>query len=413
MKQWRVVQLGYGMQGQACLVDLRKAANIGEILVADSQPSIVEAMKALGDPRVRGVQLDATNDEALANIMQGADVVIELLPGLFALKVARVAARVGVNLVSTMYLLNPGEQDPVKRQAQKQELAEIDAIMRSRGKTILEEFGMDPGIDLVLGRKALDEFDEVHAFHSYGAGFPEKSAANNPIHYKFTWSIIGVMRSYLRPAVVIKDGKEVQVPADEMFAPQNTHILDLPEMGGPLECFPNGDSSHFAGIFGLKGSVRSMGRYICRWPGHAAFWSVMAKCGFLSDEPLQVGDVKVAPTAFCASLFSSRKEFFYGPKERDIALIRADVRGIRQGKPTQVIYQIIDYRDLDTGLTAMQRTVGFPASIGAQMILDGRIAAKGVLSPAMVDFDQYMKELAQRGIRMTRTEMAWDGRLEP
>lgn len=119
MKQWRVVQLGYGLQGQACLVDLRKAANIGEILVADSQPSIVEAMKALGDPRVRGVQLDATNDEALADIMQGADVVIELLPGLFALKVARVAARVGVNLVSTMYLLNPGEQDPVKREAQK------------------------------------------------------------------------------------------------------------------------------------------------------------------------------------------------------------------------------------------------------------------------------------------------------
>lgn len=285
--------------------------------------------------------------------------------------------------------------------------------MRSKSKTILEEFGMDPGIDLVLGRKALDELDEVHAFHSYGAGFPEKSAANNPIHYKFTWSIIGVMRSYLRPAVVIKDGKEVQVPADEMFAPQNTHILDLPEMGGPLECFPNGDSSHFAGIFGLKGSVRSMGRYICRWPGHAAFWSVMAKCGFLSDEPLQVGDVKVAPTAFCASLFSSRKEFFYGPKERDIALIRADVRDIRQGKPTKVIYQIINYRDLDTGLTAMQRTVGFPASIGAQMILDGRIAAKGLLSPAMVDFDQYMKELAQRGIRMTRTEMAWNGRLEP
>ncbi|MCX8014020.1 MAG: saccharopine dehydrogenase NADP-binding domain-containing protein, partial [Rectinema sp.] len=144
MKQWRVVQLGYGMQGQACLVDLRKAASIGEILVADSQPSIVEAMKSLGDPRVRGVQLDAANEEALAEIMRGADVVIELLPGLFALKVARIAAKIGVNLVSTMYLLNPGEQDPAKREAQRKELAEIDATMRAKGKTILEEFGMDP-----------------------------------------------------------------------------------------------------------------------------------------------------------------------------------------------------------------------------------------------------------------------------
>ncbi|NLJ44996.1 MAG: saccharopine dehydrogenase [Treponema sp.] len=413
MSGMKVVQLGYGMQGRASLADLMSAPGISEIVVADNIAGIPETIRALGDPRVKGVRVDATKREELAAVMRGADVVVELLPGLFALSVARLAAELGVNLVSTMYLANPGEQNPERRAAQLLELKDIDSVMKAKGRTILEEFGMDPGIDLVLGRKTLGELDEVHAFHSYGAGFPAPDSANNPIRYKFTWSIIGVMRSYLRPAKVIRGGKDVAVPADEMFAPQNTHILDLPELGGPLECFPNGDSGHYAELFKIRGTVKSMGRYICRWPGHAAFWSVMAKCGFLSDEPIPVGDVKVAPTAFCAALLGRQEQFSYGPGERDLALIRTDARGLKNGRPVRVVYQIVDRRDLSTGFTAMQRTVGFPASIGAQMILDGRLAKKGIVSPGEVDFDAFMGELGKRGIRMTREETAWDGRLDP
>lgn len=409
----RVVQLGYGMQGKASLVDLVQALGIDEIVVTDCYPGFEADIAALGNPRVRAVKVDASRREELASVMAGADVVVELLPGLFALPVAQLAAELGVNLVSAMYLANPGEQDPARREANFRELARIDAVMKEKGKTILEEFGMDPGIDLVLGRKCLDGLDEVQAFHSYGAGFPELEAANNPIRYKFTWSVIGVMRSYLRPAVVIKEGRDVAVKADEMFSPANTHILDLPEMGGPLECFPNGDSSHFARAFGIRETVKSMGRYICRWPGHAAFWGVMAKSGFLSDDPIRVGDCEVAPTAFCAALFGSQKQFFYGEGERDVALVRTDARGLKDGKPWRVICQVIDKRDLATGLTAMQRTVGFPVSIGAQMILDGRLDKKGIVSPSEVPFEEFMQELGRRGITWNREEGPWDGRMEP
>ncbi len=409
----RVVQLGYGMQGKACLVDLLNAPGIGEIVVGDCFPGFEESIRALDEPRVKAVRTDASKREDLVSVMTGADVVIELLPGLFALPVARLAAELGVNLVSAMYLANPGEQDPEKREANRRELAQIDAAVKGAGKTILEEFGMDPGIDLVLGRKCLDGLDEVQAFHSYGAGFPELEAANNPIRYKFTWSIIGVMRSYLRPAVVIREGRNIAVKADEMFSPANTHILHLPEMGGPLECFPNGDSSHFAEAFGIRETVMNMGRYICRWPGHAAFWGVMAKCGFLSDDPIRVGGCEVAPTAFCAALLGSQEQFFYGKGERDVALVRTDARGLKDGKPWRVVCQVIDKRDLETGLTSMQRTVGFPASIGAQMILDGRLEQKGIVSPSEVPFEPFMEELAKRGITMTREEGPWDSRMEP
>ncbi len=408
-----VVQLGYGMQGKAALRDLVQSDLVKEVIVADSMPELQVEVGKLGSQKVNAVTLDASDPSAVTSLIKGADVVVELLPGFLALQTAKAAVDAGVNLITSMYLSNPGEQDPEKIRKQKIELEYLDKKAREKDITVLQEFGMDPGIDLVLGNKALKELDEVHAFHSYGAGFPELASANNPLHYKFTWSIVGVMRSYLRPARVFRDGKVTEIPADEMFSPQNTHILDLPEMGGPLECFPNGNSEQFAEIFGLKKNLKSMGRYICRWPGHGAFWEVMAKSGFLGEEPVNCGNASVSPSVFCASLLSSQKQFFYGDKEKDIALIRADVRGLRKGKPVRVIWQIIDRRDLKTGFTAMQRTVGFPMSIGAQMILDGRIFQKGLVNPIQVPFEPYMKEMELRGFKATRIEEEWNGELQP
>ena len=50
--------------------------------------------------------------------------------------------------------------------------------------TILPEMGMDPGIDLVLARLAVDELDTVYGLYSYGAGLPEPACAEaNPLHF--------------------------------------------------------------------------------------------------------------------------------------------------------------------------------------------------------------------------------------
>ena len=408
-----VVQLGYGMQGRASLFDLVNCDLVDTVVVADSSPGLSEEVSKLGSKKVTAVNLDASDPVAVKELITKADVVVELLPGFLAFQTAKTAAEARVSLVSSMYLTNPGEQDPLRVEAQRKELDELDKMAREAGITILQEFGMDPGIDLVLGSRALKELDEVHVFHSYGAGFPELASSGNPLRYKFTWSIIGVMRSYLRPAKVFDNGRVVEVPADEMFSPKNTHILDLQEMGGPLECFPNGDSEHFARLFGLEGKVRSMGRYICRWPGHGAFWETMAKCGFLCEKPVRCGNKEISPVEFCASLLGSQEQFYYRDDERDVALIRADVRGLKDGKKKRVIWQITDRRDLVTGFTAMQRTVGFPMSIGAQMILDGRISQTGVVDPTEVPFEPYMEELQRRGLAAGRVEEEWEGDLNP
>lgn len=408
-----VLQLGYGMQGKASLEDILENKSITKVMVADISDEIWALPEKLKDQRVEPVKLDMRDENSVLELMRKSDVIIELLPGEYALPAAKLAAEAGVSLVSAMYLFNPGEQDETKRKLQREEISRLNETAESKGITILQEFGMDPGIDLVLGAKAVEELDEVKVFHSYGAGFPELEASSNPIRYKFTWSVIGVMRSYLRPARVIKGGKIVDIPADCMFEEDNMHFLKLPEFDSKLECFANGDSVTFSEIFRLDKTISSMGRYICRWPGTGAFWSVMAKSGFLSSAPIMTPSGEIAPDSFCAALLGGQEQFRYSEDERDVALIRSDVRGYKNGEPLRVVLQIIDKRDLKSGLTAMQRTVGFPMSIGAQMILDGRISQRGIVNPVSVPFEPFIEELEKRGIAYTSMTEKWNGDERP
>ena len=404
----KVVILGYGMQGQAALYDLVSRSDVSEIIVADNKPDLEVMLEKYPPERVKPSKLDATDRDQLSGLMKGADVVLEFLPGKFAFSVGQLAAELGVNLVSSMYYVNPGEEDEVKVAEQRKAFEELDRIAREKGITILTEFGMDPGLDLVLGAKALSEFDEVSEFYSYGAGFPAPEVADNPLKYKFTWSIIGVMLSYLRPAKVISAGKTREVEARDMFSRENMHHLDIPGMGKRLECFPNGNTEHYAELFGLRKNIREMGRYICRWEGHGAFWEVMAKSGFLGHEPVKVGNSQVVPAEFCASLLASQDQFYYKKDEQDMALVRMDVKGKAEGKEKRVVYQMIDRRDLETGFTAMQRTVGFTASIGCQLILNGEFNEPGVVLPMQVPFGLMEREIGLRGMTVTREEFPID-----
>jgi len=98
----------------------------------------------------------------------------------------------------------------------------------------------------------------------------------------------------------------------------------------------------------------------------------------------------------------------YASDERDVAFIRIDARGMKAGRSTCIVYDLTDYRDLSTGLMAMNRTVGFTASIGAQMIVHGDIKRRGVLSPATdVDGDVLFDELRKFGVRLSMSEESW------
>ena len=411
----KIVQLGYGKMGKALLDDLLRTAQFDELAVADAGPNFVSEIARITEPRVIPVSLDVDNRKALLSLMKGADVVVESLPIQYTMQVAQAAVKAGTHMVSSVFIIDWSIQDPEGVKRQQEQMAEVDRKAREKGLTVLKEFGMDPGLDVIIAGETLRQLDEVKVLYTYGAGFPEhRLSTANPIGYKFTWSIVDTMYSYAIPGRTIKNGKPHDIPADGMFVPGNFHILDLKEMGGPLECFVNGDGESLARIFpAIAGSATTLGRFICRRPGHAAFWEKMVKCGFNRAEPVKVNGVDVIPAAFCAALLGSQPQFHYGPGERDVALIRADARGTKDGKPTRVVGQLVDYRDLKTGYTAMQRTVAFPMSIGAQMIMDGRLSKRGIVEPSEVPFEPFAAELRKRGLNITRKVEPWDGSVEP
>ncbi len=72
---------------------------------------------------------------------------------------------------------------------------------------------------------------------------------------------------------------------------------------------------------------------------------------------------------------------------------------MKDGKRQRSIWNVIDYRDLESGFTAMNRTVSFTASIVAEMVASGEISSRGVLSPLRdVPYKHFIHQLEDRGI---------------
>lgn len=217
----RVLLLGLGMQGQAALYDLASLPEFSHIVAADSRPDLATLVERYAPEKVTAVPLDAFDENRLAALVRDADIVVEALPSTFALRTGQLAARCGVPLVSSMFYSTPEGID-------EGAVAELGRVAKERGITILTEFGMDPGLDLLMAAKAVAQFDEVHVFHTYGAGLPAGEARDNPLQYKFSWSPAGVMRSYHRSSIVIRDGATFETPAEEIFEAHNCHAIDVP-----------------------------------------------------------------------------------------------------------------------------------------------------------------------------------------
>jgi saccharopine dehydrogenase-like NADP-dependent oxidoreductase len=278
-------------------------------------------------------------------------------------------------------------------------IRELSEEARNKNIAILAEFGLDPGIDLVLLGRALQGLDEVSVIKSYGAGIPEMAAINNPLKYKVTWTFEGVLRAYRRTAYLVQSGQIKEVKATEIFNPENIHEVNIDELG-KLEAYPNGDSSKYLSILNLeKNKLIQMGRYALRWSGHCAFWKALVDLHLLEDEPVEIDGHLVDRKRFLASVIEPHIKL--ADTERDIALVRIEVEGRVDGKVEHRIFQMIDYRDIKTGLTAMSRTVGYTASIGAILLGSGRISKSGLLSPAVdIPYELFVDELKKRNIQV-------------
>ena len=377
---------GAGLQGKAVLYDLSRSPQVREVVCADMNLKPVEPSKKFLDmKKIRLQTVDVADKKALVSLMrEGFDVVIDVLPAAWLRKVAEAGVEANVPVVNTMY--------------RSQMPAGIHQKALENGIALMPESGLDPGIDLILCGYGVSQMDEVLELHSYCGGIPEGKAIDNPMKYKISWTWEGVLSFYKMPARIIKEGRIMDIPARDQFAEEWIGAIDFPGVGS-LELIPNGDAVVFAESLGLSKTLQNSTRCTIRWPGHSRLWRDLVHLNFLSDEPVKGLPFRITPYQFLVRHLEPQLHYREG--ERDLVVLRCIVAGRKSDKGVKITYDMTDMRDLETGLFAMNRTVGFTASIVAQMIVNGDIKGKGLLTAVKdIPYKKFLAEISKRGIEI-------------
>jgi len=375
---------GCGIQGRTAVYDLSLDKNVNQVICADIRFDNLKKIEKFADmSKITTLTLNALDKKALLAAFQRADIVIDLLPKDFKQYVNEAALEAKTSMVSTNYFYKTGE---------------LDSKAKDAGIAILPECGLDPGIDLIIYGGAKRKFDELHVVNSYCGGFPEKKACTNPLNYKLSWIWKGVLSSCMRESKIIEDKKLIEIPAMNQHDKKYVHSINFPGLG-ELEAIPNGNAVYFTDLMGVSSTIINTGRYALRWPGWSAFWHPVKQLGFLNKEPVEGFDCDIAPIDFLDKLLGPQLE--YKDDEKDLTAMINIFEGIKNNKKIRLTSTMLIERDLDTGIMAMSKGVGYTASIAAKMIADGDIKEKGVLSPLKhIPFEKFKNELEKKGIKI-------------
>lgn len=190
-----------------------------------------------------GYTFDCVGDQnQLAGMIESHDLVISLLPYVFHPMVAKIAIDKEVNMVTASYL-SPG-------------MEELDQAAKSKGITVVNEVGVDPGIDHMLAMELFHELEdngeEIKSFVSFCGGLPAPEASNNPLGYKFSWSPRGVLLNTVSGAQWLHSNKVDGIEAGGaiinspyQFDGKESEVKFSTWKGFSLEGLPNRDSTKY------------------------------------------------------------------------------------------------------------------------------------------------------------------------
>lgn len=371
----RVAILGAGLQAQAACFDLVNQPDVSEIVVADSDPARARALaQRWKDPRVRPATLDASDVDAAQRLLTGVKAALSAVPYRFNAGLARAAVRAGCSFCDL-----GGNNDVVRA-----ELA-LDEEARRAGVTVVPDCGLAPGLVSVLAAHAVQSLDQVDSLEIRVGGIPQKRGGL--LDYSLVFSVEGLINEYVEDTLVLEGGEPRRVPSLDDF-----ETLEFPEPFGTLEAFnTSGGVSTLCETY--RGKVRRLNYKTIRYPGHGRVFQAMHKLGLLSSTPVEVEGALVRPRA----LFAKVATPILDRGEPDVILTRLTALGARKGHAIRRVYEMIEYPDVEHGLTAMMRTTAFPATIVLLMLARGEVTTKGALpQERCIDPRRFMDELAKR-----------------
>ena len=395
-------------------------------------------------PRGKAIFFDANDRGQSWDEISRADLVVSMLPAYMHSLLATDCVKQGKPMVTASYVSN--------------EIRALDAAAKEAGVLLLNEIGVDPGIDHMSAMHVLDKLRdqgaEMTEFRSYCGGLVAPLSDNNPWNYKFTWAPRNVVLAGQGMAQAIVDGTYQYIPYHQLFRrTRRVEVLNY----GEFEAYLNRDSVKYRNVYGLN-DIPTMVRGTLRRPGYSQTWDIFVQLGltddtvtiensenmtyldflnaFIEPDPCctpeenlafytglnidsmemyrlrwlgifdnkkKIGLKQATPAQILQKLLTEKWAFL--PNDRDMLVMQHQFGYKLKGEQRYMISSMIVEGD-DHVHTAMAKTVGLPLAIAVKLILTGKLNLSGVHIPIKKDiYAPILKELEEHGIRFIEEEV--------
>lgn len=439
-----ILVLGAGLSSSSLIRYLLDNSNEYNwtVRVVDQDLDLVKS-KIKGHPNGVALSFNALDRDERRPELEKADLVISMLPARFHVEVAEDCIELKKNLITPSYI--------------SPEMEALNEKAKAAGIVIMNEIGVDPGIDHMSAMKVINHIKErggkLTSFKSFTGGLIAPESDDNPWNYKFTWNPRNVVLAGQGGAAsFIRNGEYKFIPYNRLF---NRLEYMTVEGYGDFVGYANRDSLSYRKTYGLE-DIPTIFRGTLRRPGYCEAWNVFIELGMTDDTYKMIATKELTPRRFLNAFLPYNPDKTVEEKFRDflredrihlynkfewLGLFKNEpLVGIENASPAQVLQKIlVDHLSLNEGdkdmivmihefeyelygeahkiissmvnigedqvYTSMSNTVGLPVAICAKMILTGQIEDKGVTLPVYKHlYEPILEELESLGIQFTERE---------
>lgn len=413
--------------------------NNWQVIVGDYDLSLAE-QKVDNHPNGKAIQFDVFDDEQRNDGIRNADIIVSMLPASMHILLAEDCVFQGKNMVTASYVSD--------------EIAALNDKATEKGVLLLNEIGLDPGIDHMSAKKVIDQIHNtgghIHTFKSFCGGLVAPQYDTNPWNYKFTWNPKNVVLAGQGTAQFIRNGQYKYIPYQSLFS--RIEIIDVLDVGA-FEGYANRDSLGYREAYDLA-NIPTIFRGTLRKPGYCEAWNVFVQLGMTDDTYAVSGLSKMTWRDFINSFLVFDKLKTVEEKLQShlslsdevmsklkwLGLFKNESIGLDKATPAQVLQKLLEskwslesedkdmivmqhqfhyqlegkekslYSSLvlegkDQIHTAMSMTVGLPVAIATKLILQEKIQLSGVQIPVIKEvYEPVLQELKSYGIDFVEKE---------
>ncbi len=446
----KILVIGSGKSTSYLLKYLLDKAISEKLHITVADINIDNAKKIIGNhTNATAIILDVFDKTARTKAIKEADIVISMLPARFHIEVAKDCILYGKNMVTASYV--------------NSEMQALNDEAVKKGVVLMNEIGVDPGIDHMSAMQVLDRIREeggdIILFESFTGGLVAPESDNNLWNYKFTWNPRNVVTAGQGGAAkFLQEGTFKYIPYNRLF--RRTEFLNI-ENFGRFEVYANRDSLKYQSVYNLE-DVKTLYRGTIRRVGFSRAWNIFVTLG-MTDDSYTIDDsenmsyrdfvnafLPYSPTDSVElklrhelkidqddivwdklielNIFSADKKvelkkatpaqilqkilmdsWTLAENDKDMIVMYHKFGYEKNGKTYQIDSSLVVLGE-DQTYTAMAKTVGLPVAIAALAILNGKIKTSGVQIPISKEIYQPILEaLKDFGIIFNEKEVAYLG----